>query len=80
MLEEVYILFDYISFVMYKHHVKVLAVFVMDYCESFCHRFLDILHEAPLFGHRKPTSILGSIFYCILLASGSYYLLRSQLS
>lgn len=30
--------------------------------------FLDILHEAPLFGHRKPTSILGSIFYCILLA------------
>ncbi|XP_071908948.1 protein FIP1-like isoform X2 [Coffea arabica] len=31
--------------------------------------FLDILHEAPLFGHRKPTSILGSIFYCILLAS-----------
>ncbi|XP_052181368.1 protein FIP1 [Diospyros lotus] len=31
--------------------------------------FLDILHEAPLFGHRKPTSIIGSIFYCLLLAS-----------
>ncbi|KAA8523325.1 hypothetical protein F0562_009748 [Nyssa sinensis] len=30
--------------------------------------FLDILHEAPLFGHRKPTSIIGSIFYCFLLA------------
>lgn len=30
--------------------------------------FLDILHEAPLFGHRKSTSILGSIFYCFLLA------------
>ncbi|KAL3532697.1 hypothetical protein ACH5RR_006218 [Cinchona calisaya] len=32
------------------------------------HLFLDILHGAPLFGRRKPTSILGSIFYCILLA------------
>ncbi|KAM7513057.1 hypothetical protein LguiB_011932 [Lonicera macranthoides] len=31
--------------------------------------FLDILHEAPLFGHRKPTNIFGSIFYCFLLAS-----------
>ncbi|XP_059634733.1 protein FIP1 isoform X2 [Cornus florida] len=31
--------------------------------------FLDILHEAPLFGHRKPTSIIGSILYCFLLAS-----------
>ncbi|KAG9140941.1 hypothetical protein Leryth_010458 [Lithospermum erythrorhizon] len=31
-------------------------------------RFLDILHEAPLFGHRKPTRIVGSIVYCILLA------------
>ncbi|XP_057967621.1 protein FIP1 isoform X2 [Malania oleifera] len=31
--------------------------------------FLDILHEAPLFGHRKSTSILGSIVYCFLLAS-----------
>lgn len=30
--------------------------------------FLDILHEAPLFGHRKATSIVGSIFYCFLLA------------
>ncbi|KAK2975510.1 hypothetical protein RJ640_009139, partial [Escallonia rubra] len=32
-------------------------------------RFLDILHEAPLFGHRKPTNIVGSVFYCFLLAS-----------
>ncbi|XP_057767174.1 protein FIP1-like isoform X1 [Salvia miltiorrhiza] len=31
--------------------------------------FLDILQEAPLCGHRKRTRILGSIFYCILLAS-----------
>ncbi|XP_057497997.1 protein FIP1-like isoform X4 [Actinidia eriantha] len=31
--------------------------------------FLDILHEAPLFGHRKRTSIVGSILYCLLLAS-----------
>ncbi|CBI27808.3 hypothetical protein VitviT2T_016277 [Vitis vinifera] len=31
--------------------------------------FLDVLHEAPLFGHRKPTSIIGSVFYCFLLAS-----------
>ncbi|XP_031093875.1 protein FIP1-like [Ipomoea triloba] len=30
--------------------------------------FLDILHEAPLFGHRKPTRIVGSILYCFLLA------------
>ncbi|XP_028112823.1 protein FIP1 [Camellia sinensis] len=30
--------------------------------------FLDILHEAPLFGHRKPTSLAGSILYCVLLA------------
>ncbi|KAK4760073.1 hypothetical protein SAY87_023204 [Trapa incisa] len=30
--------------------------------------FLDILHEAPLFAHRKPTRIYGSIFYCLLLA------------
>ncbi|KAL6965792.1 Cleavage polyadenylation factor subunit fip1 [Sarracenia purpurea var. burkii] len=30
--------------------------------------FLDILHEAPLFGHRKPTSIVGGILYCLLLA------------
>ncbi|CAI9100722.1 OLC1v1037882C1 [Oldenlandia corymbosa var. corymbosa] len=31
--------------------------------------FVDLLQEAPLYGHRKPTSILGSVFYCILLAS-----------
>ncbi|XVF88900.1 hypothetical protein PTKIN_Ptkin19aG0087600 [Pterospermum kingtungense] len=31
--------------------------------------FLDILHEAPLFGHRKPRSIVGSVFYCFILAS-----------
>ncbi|CAI8589755.1 unnamed protein product [Vicia faba] len=30
--------------------------------------FLDILHEAPLFAHRKPARIVGSVFYCILLA------------
>ncbi|KAK9275676.1 hypothetical protein L1049_022943 [Liquidambar formosana] len=30
--------------------------------------FLDVLHEAPLFGHRKSTRVLGSVFYCILLA------------
>lgn len=29
--------------------------------------FLDILNEAPLAGHRKPTRIYGSIFYCFLL-------------
>ncbi|OVA03801.1 hypothetical protein BVC80_1271g24 [Macleaya cordata] len=31
--------------------------------------FVDILHEAPLYGHRKPTSIVGSVLYCFLLAS-----------
>ncbi|EPS67913.1 hypothetical protein M569_06862, partial [Genlisea aurea] len=31
--------------------------------------FLDILQEAPLFGHRKRVKILGSFFYCFLLAS-----------
>ncbi|XWS72265.1 hypothetical protein CRYUN_Cryun02cG0025200 [Craigia yunnanensis] len=31
--------------------------------------FLDILHEAPLFGHRKPRSIVGGVFYCSILAS-----------
>lgn len=30
--------------------------------------FLDILHEAPLFAHRKPARIFGSVLYCILLA------------
>lgn len=30
--------------------------------------FLDILHEAPLFGHRKPRSIVGGVFYCFILA------------
>lgn len=30
--------------------------------------FLDILHEAPLSGHRQPTKIIGSVLYCILLA------------
>ncbi|KAI5674263.1 hypothetical protein M9H77_14627 [Catharanthus roseus] len=45
--------------------------------------FLDVLHEAPLFGHRKPTTIIGSIFYCILLAgyailaAGATWILRS---
>ncbi|KAH9620072.1 hypothetical protein KSS87_000258, partial [Heliosperma pusillum] len=31
--------------------------------------FLDILNDAPLAAHRKPTKIYGSIFYCFLLAS-----------
>nr|AUS89438.1 frigida-interacting protein [Sesuvium portulacastrum] len=30
--------------------------------------FLDILNDAPLAAHRKPTRIYGSIFYSILLA------------
>ncbi|KAK7291798.1 hypothetical protein RIF29_07228 [Crotalaria pallida] len=30
--------------------------------------FLDILHEAPLFAHRKAARIVGSILYCIVLA------------
>ncbi|XP_074280752.1 protein FIP1-like isoform X2 [Silene latifolia] len=30
--------------------------------------FLDILNDAPLAAHRKPTKIYGSIFYCFLLA------------
>lgn len=29
--------------------------------------FVDILHEAPLYGHRRPARVLGSILYCILL-------------
>ncbi|KAJ8424540.1 hypothetical protein Cgig2_010840 [Carnegiea gigantea] len=32
-------------------------------------RFLDILNDAPLAAHRKPTRIYGSIAYCLLLAS-----------
>ncbi|CAI9293146.1 unnamed protein product [Lactuca saligna] len=31
--------------------------------------FLDISNEAPLSGQRKRTGIMGSIFYCLLLAS-----------
>nr|XP_023880625.1 uncharacterized protein LOC111993010 [Quercus suber]XP_023911667.1 uncharacterized protein LOC112023280 [Quercus suber] len=31
--------------------------------------FLDILHEAPLFGDRKSRSIFGSVFYCFCLAA-----------
>ncbi|KAK9101537.1 hypothetical protein Scep_024967 [Stephania cephalantha] len=31
--------------------------------------FVDVLHEAPLYGHRKPARVLGSILYCFLLAS-----------
>ncbi|CAI0387819.1 unnamed protein product [Linum tenue] len=30
--------------------------------------FLDILHEAPLFGHRKSRSLVGAILYSFLLA------------
>lgn len=29
--------------------------------------FVDLLREAPLFGHRQPASTLGGILYCILL-------------
>ncbi|KZV43531.1 hypothetical protein F511_27355 [Dorcoceras hygrometricum] len=35
--------------------------------------FLDVQQEAPLFSHRKPTRIFGSIFYCLLLASFYYF-------
>ncbi|XP_073220848.1 protein FIP1 isoform X5 [Cicer arietinum] len=39
-------------------------------CFDFrCCSFLDILHEAPLFAHRKAARVVGSVFYCILLAS-----------
>ncbi|KAK4565137.1 hypothetical protein RGQ29_006984 [Quercus rubra] len=31
--------------------------------------FLDILHEAPLFGDRKSRSIFGSVFYCFCLTA-----------
>ncbi|CAN6541259.1 unnamed protein product [Malus baccata var. baccata] len=30
--------------------------------------FLDIMHEAPLFGHRKSRSLFGSVFYLFILA------------
>jgi fatty acid desaturase len=30
--------------------------------------FLDILHEAPLFGHRESRSLVGSCIYLIILA------------
>jgi len=29
--------------------------------------FIDLLHEAPLSGHREPRSIVGGTLYCILL-------------
>ncbi|KAJ6957533.1 hypothetical protein NC653_039482 [Populus alba x Populus x berolinensis] len=35
--------------------------------------FLDIVQEAPLFGHRKSRSIFGAIVYCALLASTAGY-------
>lgn len=31
------------------------------------YRFLDILHEAPLSGHRQPRGIFGSVLYCVVL-------------
>ncbi|CAN6699153.1 unnamed protein product [Malus baccata var. baccata] len=34
-------------------------------------RFLDIMHEAPLFGHRKSRNLFGSVFYLIILAGYS---------
>ncbi|OAY27044.1 protein FIP1 [Manihot esculenta] len=30
--------------------------------------FLDILHEAPLCGHRKRRSVVGAVVYCFILA------------
>lgn len=39
-------------------------------------RFLDILHEAPLFGHRKSRSLVGSYLYIVLLASYSILLVK----
>ncbi|KAM1173999.1 hypothetical protein EV2_027367 [Malus domestica] len=33
--------------------------------------FLDIMHEAPLFGHRKSRNLFGSVFYLIILAGYS---------
>ncbi|KAJ6674247.1 TRANSMEMBRANE PROTEIN 192 [Salix viminalis] len=44
--------------------------------------FLDILQEAPLFGHRKSRSVFGAIVYCVLLAgyavlaAGAPYIFR----
>jgi hypothetical protein len=35
-------------------------------------RFIDLLHEAPLSGHREPRSIVGGTLYCILLVSGNF--------
>ncbi|XP_068479957.1 protein FIP1-like isoform X1 [Phaseolus vulgaris] len=40
--------------------------------------FLDILHEAPLFAHRKPARVVGSVFYCILLASYAAFAIGAQ--
>ncbi|KAH1209510.1 Protein FIP1 [Glycine max] len=34
--------------------------------------FLDILHEAPLFAHRQAARVIGSVLYCILLASSNH--------
>ena len=57
------------------------AVIMQNYSEKFlllrfhllCYcRFLDILHEAPLFAHRKPARVVGSVFYCLLLASSNF--------
>ena len=42
----------------------------INYCDF---RFLDILHEAPLFGHRNSRSIFGSVVYFILLASRRFF-------
>ncbi|KAG2398662.1 uncharacterized protein HKW66_Vig0088570 [Vigna angularis] len=40
--------------------------------------FLDILHEAPLFAHRKPARVIGSVFYCIILASYAAFAIGAQ--
>lgn len=46
-----------------------LLMFHVFYC-----RFLDILHEAPLFAHRKAARVVGSVFYCVLLASWNLFI------
>ncbi|XP_047259519.1 protein FIP1-like [Capsicum annuum] len=40
--------------------------------------FFDVLHEVPLSGHRKPMSLIGSIFYCFLLASFAILAVRAR--
>ena len=50
--------------------VLMVSISISMVCGHF--RFLDILHEAPLFGDRKSRSIFGSVFYCFCLASTNF--------